>query len=85
MSKPRRLKILNVWLSILLGLVGATVVRGQSPTISSLSVSSGPVGTLVAITGSNFGSSQGPAPSILMAPQRRRHRGTAGAFKPACH
>ena len=36
-----------------------TVTASSAPTISSLSTTSGPVGTAVTITGTNFGSSQG--------------------------
>ena len=46
----------------ILVLVASTITIGAhaaSPTISSLSVSSGPVGTAVTITGTNFGSTQG--------------------------
>src|SRR5260370_28720705 len=37
----------------------ATRAQAAGPTISSLSVTSGPVGTSVTITGSSFGSNQG--------------------------
>ena len=42
-----------------LALVVPIASEGKSPTISSLSPTSGPVGTSVTINGSNFGSTQG--------------------------
>src|SRR5437762_5002884 len=46
-------------LTVFLLLFFATGAHAAAPTITSLSVTSGPVGTSVTITGTNFGSTQG--------------------------
>jgi hypothetical protein len=49
----------QLWTTCYLSAYGLAASGGQSPTISGISPTSGPVGTSVTITGTNFGSSQG--------------------------
>ena len=49
----------RIWFAVLLGYLFPAICNAAAPTISSLSPTSGAVGTTVTISGSNFGSSQG--------------------------
>lgn len=50
---------LKVWFTLFLGFLVPAICHASGPSISSLSPTSGAVGTSVTITGSNFGTSQG--------------------------
>ena len=53
---------------------GVSFTVAPAPSITSLSVSSGPVGTAVTITGTNFGSTQGTSTVNLSTVQLQRRR-----------
>jgi RHS repeat-associated protein len=59
MNTPRRKTMLKLSILVLLVLSNAMRLRAQTPNISSLSPTSGLVGTSVTVTGTNFGSTQG--------------------------
>src|SRR5258708_39612269 len=59
MNTPGRKTMLKLSILVLLVLSGVMEVRAQTPNISSLSPTSGLVGTSVTIARTNFGSTQG--------------------------
>ena len=47
----------------------ATITAAPTPTISGFSPASGPIGTVVTVSGSNFGAAGGPVPAITLTQQ----------------